>query len=84
MQQLLAWLITFVWVAMYARKLADPAFPVPAEVTPVMLLAAGFLFGRDIRSKLRGKVAEVAQKADRVLADPNESEEAGAAAQDQA
>lgn len=61
-----------VWVAMYARKLADPSFPVPAELTPVMLLAAGFLFGRDIRTKIRDRVSDVTQKADQVLADESE------------
>jgi hypothetical protein len=58
MKSVAAWLITAVWVALYVRKLADPTFPVPAEVTPVMLLAAGWLFGRDVREKLRERVGK--------------------------
>lgn len=56
MKTLAAWVITAVWVALYIRKLYDPSFPVPAEVTPVMLLAAGYLFGRDVKEKLRERV----------------------------
>lgn len=67
MRLVLAWVITIVWVAMYVRKLLDPSFPVPAELTPVMLLAAGYLFGSDLRTKLSGKVADAARRADGVL-----------------
>lgn len=56
MKSLAAWVITVVWVALYARKLADPTFPVPAEVTPVMLLAAGYLFGKDVKEKIRERI----------------------------
>lgn len=56
MRLALAWLITAVWAACYVRKLIDPSFPVPAEITPVMLLAAGFLFGQDVRRKLKERV----------------------------
>lgn len=51
-----AWIITIVWAAGYVRKLLDPSFPVPAEITPVMLIAAGYLFGRDVKEKLRERV----------------------------
>jgi ABC-type transport system involved in cytochrome bd biosynthesis fused ATPase/permease subunit len=56
MRTAVAWIITAVWAAGYVRKLIDPNFPVPAEVTPVMLLAAGYLFGRDVKEKLRERV----------------------------
>lgn len=50
----IAWVIVIVWSATYVRKVADPTFPVPAEITPVMLAAAGYLFGKDIRDRLTG------------------------------
>lgn len=56
MRTVVAWLITLIWAAGYIRKLIDPRFPVPAEVTPVMLLAAGWLFGKDVKEKLRERV----------------------------
>jgi hypothetical protein len=56
MRAALAWLITGVWAACYVRKLIDPTFPVPVEITPVMLLAAGWLFGVDVRKKIKERV----------------------------
>ncbi len=49
-----AWVIVVIWSATYVRKIADPAFAVPAEITPVMLTAAGYLFGKDIKDRLVG------------------------------
>jgi hypothetical protein len=61
MRSAVAWVITFVWAAGYVRKLVDPSFPVPAEVTPVMLLAAGYLFGKDIKEKTRRQIRQVVE-----------------------
>lgn len=55
MRALIAWLIALVWAATYTRKVIDPSFPVPAEITPVMILVAGYLFGKDISARFRGK-----------------------------
>ena len=54
-----AWIITLIWAACYVRKLIEPDFPVPAEITPVMLLGAGYLFSRDVRDKLREKIRDI-------------------------
>ncbi len=67
MRTVVAWLITIVWAAGYVRKLIDPAFPVPAEITPVMLLAAGYLFGKDAAEKLRKRI-------NRALDEPEEDD----------
>lgn len=53
-----AWVIVIVWAALYTRKIADPEFAVPGEVTPVILAAATYLFGRDIRDRIIGKKEE--------------------------
>lgn len=56
----IAWVIVIVWAATYIRKVIDPSFPVPAEITPVMLAAAGYLFGKDIKDRiLNGKKEQV-------------------------
>lgn len=73
MKTTLAWVITLVWVALYGRKLTDPSFPVPAEVTPVMLLAAGYLFGKDVKEKLRARVNKALDEPDQ----PDEGEATG-------
>lgn len=48
-----AWIIVAVWAVAYSRKIADPSFPVPAELTPPLLLAATYLFGQNVRAYLK-------------------------------
>ena len=55
----IAWIVSLVWAALYIRKIIEPEFPVPAEVTPVMLVVAGALFGKDIRDRILGNGKEV-------------------------
>lgn len=50
-----AWLVLIIWAALYARRIEDASFPVPGEVTPVVLAAAAYLFGKDIRDRLSGR-----------------------------
>ncbi len=50
-----AWVIVVVWAVMYVRRAEDPSFPVPAEITPVMLAAAAYLFGKDIHDRISGR-----------------------------
>lgn len=61
MRTAIAWIITVVWAAMYTRKLVEPGFPVPAEITPVMLIVAGYFFGKDIKDKLTERVKKVGE-----------------------
>jgi hypothetical protein len=68
MKSVVAGVITAIWAALYIRKIIDPTFPVPPEVTGVMLLAAAYLFNRDFRKKLR-------DKADEILSDPEDDDD---------
>lgn len=66
MRVAVAWIILVIWAAMYVRKLIDPSFPVPVEITPVMLLAAGYFFGTDIKQKLLQRVKKTLEEPDDV------------------
>jgi hypothetical protein len=44
----IAWVITLVWAVSYTTAVFTHN-PVPPEITPVMLVVAGWLFGKDIK-----------------------------------
>lgn len=45
--------VTVVWAAAYVLSFVDRTYSVPGSLTPVMLLVAGYLFGREIRDQIR-------------------------------
>lgn len=54
-RELAAWVVLVVWAACYVRKIADPTFPVPAELLPVVLAATGYLFASSVKDRLTRK-----------------------------
>ena len=48
-----AWIILVLWAGAFTRLIIDPTLPIPfAIATPVMMLAAGYLFGQDLRDTI--------------------------------
>lgn len=53
-QIIVATIVTLIWAAGFTVSYVDRSFSPPAELSGIMLVVAGWLFGRGLRDVMKG------------------------------